>query len=89
VEPGGSSVRPSSQSNSDRVPINSRTLDSVYSVPHLQISGNGLDIFPRPNSPTVKKLMQRQGKWLVWIILYRMLSVCSFVLYSECSGIQS
>jgi hypothetical protein len=32
---------------------------------HLQMSGGGLDIFPRPDSPTMKKLMQRQGEqWM-------------------------
>jgi hypothetical protein len=34
-------------------------------MPHLQMSGGGLDIFPRPDSPTMKKLMQRQGEhWM-------------------------
>lgn len=80
MEPGSSSVRPSNPSDSDSIPVNSRESGNVYSVPHLQMGGSGLDIFPRPNSPTIKKLMQRQGEW--WIcIMFKMLKVCSAVLY--------
>jgi len=62
VEPGSSSVRPSNPSDSGSVPVNSRATDIVYNMTHLQMSGGGLDIFPRPDSPTMKKLMQRQGE---------------------------
>jgi len=65
VEPGSSSVRPSNPSDSGSVPVNSRATDIVYNMAHLQMSGGGLDIFPRPDSPTMKKLMQRQGEhWM-------------------------
>lgn len=65
MEPGSSSVRPSNPSDSGSVPVNSRATDIVYNMPHLQMSGGGLDIFPRPDSPTMKKLMQRQGEhWM-------------------------
>jgi hypothetical protein len=62
VEPGSSSVRTSNPSDTGSIPVNSRASDNVYSVPHLQMDGSGLDIFPRPDSPTMTKLMQRQGE---------------------------
>lgn len=65
MEPGSSSVRPSNPSDSGSVPVNSRASDIVYNMPPLQMSDGGLDIFPRPDSPTMKKLMQRQGE--CWI----------------------
>jgi hypothetical protein len=49
--------------------------DIVYNMSHLQMSGGGggMVIFPRPDSPTMKKLMQRQGEH--WI---------SLSLHTEC-----
>jgi len=74
VEPGSSSVRPSNPSDSGSVPVNSRATDIVYNMPHLQMSGGGggggLDIFPRPDSPTMKKLMQRQGEHWISVSLH-------------------
>ena len=70
MEPGSSSVRPSNPSDSGSVPVNSRATDIVYNMAHLQMSGGGLDIFPRPDSPTMKKLMQRQGEHWMSVLLH-------------------
>ncbi|XP_069692795.1 zinc finger protein 271-like [Periplaneta americana] len=56
VEPASSSVRPAHPVESQNISVNSRTSENVYNV-----GNSALNIFPRPNSPTMKKLMQRQG----------------------------